>query len=114
MDQSAGPGDIHEFNAAVIGLSVFDRGGEQIGNVRDVSLDRTCILVEAPRQPLRRKQTHAVHLCAVKTIDVDGGTISLAASRDDVTEAPEFHQLDPASEATVARYYFTRLVQVDD
>jgi hypothetical protein len=102
---------VDEFTAGVVGLGVFDRDGQRIGNVRDVSLDRTCILVEPSRHGLRRKHVQAVHLCAVRAIDVDRGTISLATSSADVADAPEFHELDPDSEAAIARFYFTRLQQ---
>jgi hypothetical protein len=98
---------VAEFSSAIRGFDVVDRNGERIGTVRDVSVGRTSILVESgPRSFFGRKQRHGVHVWAVRKIDLDGFTISLAVARTDVAEAPEF---DPWNEATLARHYYDRL-----
>jgi len=105
---------VHELSATVAGFTVIDRSGERIGSVRDVSLDRTCLLVEARRSLLGRKQTHAAHVWAVREIDSEARTISLAASHAEVASAPEYHQLDKESETAIARYYYARLTGFSD
>ena len=102
-----------EFSAAVAGYGVIDRSGERIGSVRDISLDRTCILVET-RRTFARKEIHAVHIWAVREIDREAQTISLAASQAEVASAPEYRQLDKESETDIARYYYARLTGFSD
>ena len=107
---SAPPSRVAEFSSAMTGFDVVDRNGERIGTVRDVSLRRTCILVESGRSSLfGRKQRHGVHVWAVREIDLDGFIVSLAVATKDVVEAPEFAQLDPKYETTLARHYYDRL-----
>ena len=106
---------VAEFSSAMTGFDVVDRNGERIGTVRDVSLGRTCILVESGRGSLfGRKQRHGVHVWAVRAIDLDGFTISLAVATKDVAEAPEFGQLDPECETALARHYYDRLTALGD
>jgi hypothetical protein len=104
---------VAEFSSAMTGFEVIDRDGVRIGTVRDVSLGRTCILVESGRGSLfgrkRRHWRHGVHVWAVRAIDLDGFTISLAVATKDVAEAPEFAQLDPECETALARHYYDRL-----
>jgi hypothetical protein len=104
-----------EFSGAISGFDVVDRNGERIGRVRHVSLGRTCILVETGRGALfGRKQSHAVHIWAVREMDVDTFTISLAATKEDVAEAPEFHELEEECETALARYYYDRLAALGE
>jgi hypothetical protein len=106
---------VAEFSSAMKDFEVVDRSGEPIGTVRDVSLGRTCILVETGRGSLfGRKQRHGIHVWAVREVDLDTFTVSLAVARDDVAEAPEFRQLDPEYETTLARYYYDRLVTLGE
>jgi hypothetical protein len=105
---------VPEFSSALSGFDVVDRNGERVGNVRNVSLGRTCILVETGRSLLGRKQTHAVHAWAVREVDPGTSTIFLGASRHDVADAPEFHELDEECETTVARYYYDRLAALGE
>ena len=109
---SGEPGSrLREFSSTVSGFDVVDRNGERIGRVHHVSLGRTCILVETGRGALfGRKQRHAVHVWAVREIDLDTFTISLAATKEDIAEAPEFRDLDEEGETALARYYYDRLV----
>jgi hypothetical protein len=103
-----------EFSSAVTGFHVVDRNGERVGSVGSVSMGRTCILVETGRSLMRRKHTHAVHALAVREIDVDSFTISLSASREDVADAPELHELDQNCETTIAHYYYDRLAALGE
>lgn len=97
------------------GFDVVDRNGERIGSVREVSLGRTCILVERGGGKLfGRKHTYAVHLWAVREVDLDAFTISLAATKEDVAEAPEFRELDEECETALARYYYDRLAALGE
>lgn len=96
------------------GFDVVDRNGERIGRVRRVSLGRTCILVETGWTLFGRKQRHAVHVWAVREIDLDTFTISLAATKEDVAEAPELHELDEEGETALARYYYDRLAALGE
>jgi hypothetical protein len=106
---------VGEFSSAVSGFDVVDRKGERIGRVRRVSLGRTSILVETSRGGLfGRKRPHAVHVWAVREVDLDTFTISLATTKDDVAEAPEFHDLDERSETALARYYYDRLAALGE
>jgi len=98
-----------ELSGALAGFDVVDRTGERIGTVRKVNLARTCMLVETDRSLFARRQTHAVHVWAVREIDLDCFTIVLATSKNDVADAPEFSQLDEQSETAVARHYYDRL-----
>jgi hypothetical protein len=113
---SGEPGSrLREFSGAISGFEVIDRNGERIGRVQNVSLGRTCILVETGRGALfRRKQRHAVHIWAARDMDVDAFTISLAATKDDVAEAPEFRDLDEECETALARYYYDRLAALGE
>jgi sporulation protein YlmC with PRC-barrel domain len=113
---SGEPGSrLREFSAVVTGFDVVDRNGERIGRVRDVSLGRTCILVDTGRGALlRRKQRHAVHVWAVREIDVGTYRISLAATKEDVAEAPEFREFDEECETALARYYYDRLAALGE
>lgn len=108
--------NVAEFSSAVSGFDVVDRNGERLGRVRDVSLGRTCILVETDRGSIwgRRKQRHGVHVLAVTEIDLDTFTISLAVARKDVTEAPELRQLDHECETNLARHYYDRLLALGE
>jgi hypothetical protein len=104
-----------EFSSIVSGFGVVGRKGERIGRVRDVSLGRTCILVETGRGALfGRKREHAVHVWAVREIDLNTFTISLAATKEDVAEAPEFRELDEECETALARHYYNRLAALGE
>lgn len=106
---------VREFSTVVRNFDVVDRNGEMIGRVRDVNLERTCIVVETGRGTLfRRKQRHAVHVWAVREIDAHTFKISLAATKEDVAEAPEFRELDEKSETALARYYYDRLAALGE
>lgn len=106
---------VREFGTAVLNFDVVDRNGEMIGRVRDVNLDRTCIVVETGRGSLfGRKQRHAVHLWAVRDIDIHTFKISLATTKEDVAEAPELRELDEESETALARYYYDRLAALGE
>jgi hypothetical protein len=103
-----------DFSSAVSGFDVVDRNGERVGSVHHVSLGRACILVDAGRSLIGRKQRHAVHIWAVREIDLDTFTISLAASKEDVAEAPEFRELDEECETALARYYYDRFAALGE
>jgi hypothetical protein len=106
---------LQEFSAVMTGFDVVDRNGERIGSVRGVSLGRTCILVETGRGALfGRKHTHAVHVWAAREVDLDAFAISLAATKEDVAEAPEFRELDEECETALARYYYDRLAALGE
>jgi hypothetical protein len=105
---------VHELSGALTGLDVVDRDGERIGIVKNVNLARTCILVETDRSLFARKQRHAVHVWAVREIDLDAFTIFLAVSKNDVADAPEFRQLDEQSETAIARHYYDRLAALGE
>lgn len=96
------------------GFDVVDRNGERIGRVQRVSLGRTCILVETGRTLFGRKHRHAVHVWAVRAIDLDTFAISLAATKEDVAEAPELHELEEEGETALARYYYDRLAALGE
>jgi sporulation protein YlmC with PRC-barrel domain len=103
--KEASPGtdpDLQEFSSVLTGFDVVDRNGERVGTVKRVNLARTCIVVETGKW---RKQSHAVHVSAVDGVDVDGFTISLAVTAADVSDAPEFRELDDECEAAITRYY---------
>jgi hypothetical protein len=104
----------HEFSGASTGFDVVDRNGERVGTVKNVNLERTCIFVQAGRSLFTHKQAHAVHIWAVREIDLDAFTIFLAVNKNDVAEAPELRQLDEESEAAVARHYYDRLAAVGE
>ena len=94
----------------MINFDVMDRNGEMIGRVRDVNVDRTCILLETDRGSLfGRKQRYAVHIWAVMEIDSHTFKISLSATREDVADAPEFRAFGGQAETALARYYLDRL-----
>lgn len=118
--ESAGPSysprsKIGEFSSVMKGFDVIDRNGERIGRVRDVSIGRTCASVETGRGSLfGRKERHGVHVWVVREVDLDGFTISLAVSMEDVSEAPEFRELDPECETTLARHYYDRLTALGE
>jgi hypothetical protein len=110
----AAQGQVQEFSGALTGFDVVDRSGERIGTVKNVSLGRTCILVETGRSLFARRRTHAVHVWAVREIDLDRLTIVLAASTNDVADAPELRHLNEQSETVVARHYYDRLATLGD
>ena len=110
----AAPAKVQEFSSALTGFDVVDRTGERIGTVKTVNLGRTCILVETDRSLFARKQTHAVHVWAVREIDLDTLTIVLATSTNDVADAPELRQLDEQSETAIARHYYDRLAALGE
>ncbi len=110
----AAPAKVQEFSSALTGFDVVDRTGERIGTVKSVNLGRTCILVETDRSLFARKQTHAVHVWAVREIDLDTFTIVLATSKNDAADAPEFRQLDEQSETAIARHYYDRLAALGE
>lgn len=106
---------VREFSAAMINFAVVDRNGEAIGRVRDVNLERTCILVETGRGTMfGRKQRHGVHVWAVREIDAHAFKISLATTKEDVAEAPQLGPLDEESETALARYYYDRLAALGE
>jgi hypothetical protein len=106
---------VAEFSSVIKDFEVIDRNGDRIGTVQDVSLGRTCILVESGRSWLfGRKQAHGVHVSAVKEVDLDSFAVSLAVTTDDVAEAPDFRQLDPECETTLARHYHDRLLALGE
>jgi hypothetical protein len=95
LDQQTNTGSdasIREFRIGVVGFTVVDRGGVQIGAVRDVSLDRGYILVATSRQRIGRKRTNAVHVAAARQIDTERRTITLAVTQADVVGAPDLKQ----------------------
>ena len=94
---------------ALIGFTVVDRHNEHVGIVKRVSIERTCLLVESSGSLFRRKHEHAVHHDAIQRIDVERFIIVLAASNDDVADAPEFRDLDARSEAAIEAHYTDRV-----
>ena len=105
---------VQEFSGALIGFDVVDRTGERIGTVKNVNLARTCIHVETGRSLFARKHRHAVHVWAVRKIDLDTLTIVLATNKNDVVGAPELRQLDEQSETAIARHYYDRLAALGE
>jgi hypothetical protein len=106
---------VREFSSAVRNFDVVDRNGQTIGRVRDLNLDRTCVVVETGQgSRFRRKQRHAVHVWAVRDIDVDTFKISLATTKEDVAEAPELRELNEESGTALARYYYDRLAALGE
>lgn len=110
----AAQASVQEFSSALTGFDVVDRTGERIGTVRNVSLGRTCILVETSRSLFARRQRHAVHVWAVREIDPDTFTIVLATSKSDVADAPELRPLNEQSETAIARHYYDRLAALGE
>lgn len=105
---------VQEFSAAVRNFDVVDRNGETIGRVQYVNLERTCVVVETGRGLFARKQRHALHVWAVREIDAHRSKIFLAATKEDVAEAPELRELDGESETALARYYYDRLAALGE
>ena len=106
---------VREFNSTILGFDVVDRNGERVGSVDGVSLGRTCIVVGGSREGLfGRKQRHHIHVWAVREIDLDTFMIFLASTKEDVVEAPEFHELDEECETSLGRYYYDRLVALGE
>lgn len=105
---------LQEFSSGLTSFDVVDRTGERIGWVKNVNPARTCILVETRRsRRFARKQTHAVHVWAVREIDLDRLRIVLAASKQDVADA-QLRELDEQSETAVARHYYDRLAALGE
>ena len=96
-------------SAALTGFTVVDRHNERVGVVKSVNAERTCLIVEAGGSFFSLKQQHAVHIVAISSIDVSGFKIVLAASRDDVADAPEFHHGDARSDIAIAGHYGDRI-----
>jgi hypothetical protein len=94
-----------ELSNALVGFDVVDRNGERTGEVGNLNLERTCIIVQAGRSLLGRRESHAVHALAVRKIDLDTFTIVLSASKQEISNAPELRDLDSEAEQAVARYY---------
>jgi len=93
-----------EFSSVVVGFDVVDRYGERVGTVSKVNLARTCVAVKSGSR-LARKPERPVYVGSVLSIDVDAFTINVAATKDQIAEAPEFRDLNDASEAAIRRYY---------
>lgn len=112
--RSSGAADRRELTAVLTGFDVVDPNGDQVGTVKKVNLQRTCIIVEGGRSLFGRKRHHAVHMWAVRDIDMDAFIVLLSVSKGDVAKAPELHQLDTESETAVARYYYERLAALGE
>jgi hypothetical protein len=78
---------------ALTGFTVVDRYDQPVGIVTSVHMDRTSLLFESRPALFRRKQQRAVHLGAIKLIDIDRFTIVLTMTKDDVAQAPAFQSI---------------------
>ncbi len=100
----AGQSHALELDSTLLGCTVIARDEEPVGEVAGISLDRNCLLV-AKRNLIGRKKEHPIHRSAIDEIDVDAMTITIAATRDQVEEAPDFDDLDQRCAEDVAHYY---------
>jgi hypothetical protein len=94
-----------ELDNALMGFTVIGRDEERIGEVVRTSLDRTCLFVESKHGLLGRKKEHAIHRSAIEHVDPDAMTITVRATREQVEQAPEYHDLDESCSETVERHY---------
>jgi len=92
-----------ELYSGLCEFTVFDRNGEEVGKVARTSMDDACLLVETGG--LLRKKELAIHHSAVEDVDLDAQTITVRATRGQVEQAPEYHNLDEHSSERAERYY---------
>lgn len=94
-----------ELDNALVGFTVVTRDGEEIGEVSRTSLDRACLFVATKHGLVGRKKEHAIHRSAIDEIDPDAMTITIGATREQVEQAPEYHDLDESCSETLERHY---------
>jgi hypothetical protein len=93
-----------DLHTGLVGFEVLGRGDERIGEVARTSLDRACFFVET-RNLLARAKEHVVHRCAIVDVDLDAQTITVAATREQVENAPQYSDLDERCSDEAAAYY---------
>ena len=93
-----------ELHTGFVGFEVVGREDEPIGEVARTSLDRSCFFVES-RGLFGRRREHVVHRCSIVDIDYDAETITVAATRRQVEQAPEYSNLDKRCSDEAAAYY---------
>jgi hypothetical protein len=86
-------------------FNVVGREEEPIGEVKRVSLDGACLLVATRKGLFGRGKEHAIHRGMVTDIDPDTRTITVAVTREQVEQAPEYSNLDPSGSEKLAGYY---------
>lgn len=96
---------ITEFSNVIVGFEVVDRSGEHVGTVKKVNLARTCVTLKMGKSRLSRHADRSVHIASVRGIDLDAFTIRVAATKEQIEEAPELRELNDASEAEIKSYY---------
>ena len=94
-----------ELDNALMGFTVIGRDEEPIGDVMRTSLDRACLFVATKHGLVGRKKEHAIHRSAIRDIDADAMTITISATREQVEDAPEYHDLDEGCSEQVESYY---------
>jgi hypothetical protein len=94
-----------ELNNALTGLTVVGHDDERIGDVVRTSFDRSCLFV-ALKGRFGRKKQHVIHRLAISDVDFDSMTITVRATREEVDDAPEYHDaFDGSSSEAAERYY---------
>ena len=94
-----------ELDAGVVGYTVVSRDGETIGEVMRVSQDSLCLLVASHKGLFGRNKEHAIHRSVITDLDPDTLTITVASSRQQVEQAPEYSNLDQGCSEKIAGYY---------
>ena len=94
-----------ELDNALMGFTVIGRDEQAIGDVVRTSLDRACLFVATKHGLVGRKKEHAIHRSAIEQIDADAMTITIRATREQVEDAPEYHDLDENCSEQVESYY---------
>jgi len=94
-----------ELDTGVVGFTVVGRDEEPIGEVMRVSLDSVCLLVASHKGLFGRNKEHAIHSSVITDIDPDTMTITVARTREQVENAPEYSNLEQGSSEKLANYY---------
>jgi hypothetical protein len=94
-----------ELESGLVGFTVVGRDEEPIGEVMRVSLDSVCLLVASREGLFHRTKEHAIHRSVITDIDADTQTITVAATREKVEQAPAYSNLDPSSSEKLETHY---------
>jgi len=94
-----------ELDFGVVGFTVVDSDEEPIGEVMRVSADNLCLLVASHKGLFGRNKEHAIHSSVITAVDPDIQTITVARTREQVENAPEYSNLDQDSTEKLAAYY---------